>query len=86
VVDYVRKTRTLVENLNLVFAGMWLGNATTWHQLFTDSTSQRQIVFQNLVIGIMEGDTFDSVIASSCVYLENKSAEKQVKVIKSKVS
>ena len=85
-VDYEQKTRTVLEKLNLMFTGMRLGNATTWYQLFICGTSRRQIAFQNLVIGIMEGDTFDSVIASSCVFLENESEEKQVKAIKSKVS
>ena len=85
-VDYVRKCRTVIENLNLMFAGMRLGNAPAWHQLFTDGTTRRQIAFQNLVIGIMEGDDFDSVIASSCVYLENESSEKQVEAVKHKVS
>ena len=84
-VDYVRKCRSVIENLNQVFAGMRLGNATTWHQIFTDWTRRRQIAFQNVVIGIMEGDDFDSVIASSCVYLENETAEKQVEAVKNKV-
>ena len=34
----------------------------------------------------MDDLEFDSVIASSCVYLENKLAEKQVEAVKSKVS
>ena len=34
----------------------------------------------------MDDGEFDSVIALSCVYLENESAEKQVKAVKSKVS
>jgi hypothetical protein len=34
----------------------------------------------------MDDGEFDSVIASSCVYLENESAEKQVEAVKSKVS
>ena len=33
----------------------------------------------------MDDGEFDSVIASSCVYLENESAEKQVEAVKSKV-
>ena len=85
-VGYVRQTRTVVENLNLMFACMRLGNAPTWHQLFTDGTSRRQIAFQNLVIGIMEGDQFDSVIASSCIFLEDETADKQEQAVEDKVS
>ena len=85
-VDFAKKTRTVVENINLMFAGMRLGNASSWQQLFTDGTSRQQIDFQNLVIGIMDDGEFDSVIALSCVYLENESAEKQVEAVKSKVS
>ena len=29
-VDFVRKTRTVVENINLLFAGMRLGNVSSW--------------------------------------------------------
>jgi hypothetical protein len=84
-VDYVHKCRTVLENLNLMFAGHRLGSAETWHQLFTDDTTRRQIAFQNLVIGLMEGEEFDSVIASSCIFLEDETAVKQVEAIKSKV-
>lgn len=84
-VDFVRKCRTVVENLNYMFAGHRLASATSWHQLFTDGTSRRQIAFQNLVIGLMEGDEFDSVIASLCIFSENETAAKQVEGINSKV-
>lgn len=47
-VDYVRKCRTVVENLNLMLGAHRLGSAATWHQLFTDGTTRRQIAFQNL--------------------------------------
>ena len=85
-VDFVRKCRMVLENLNLMLAAKRLGDAPTWHQLFTDGTSRRQIAFQNLVIGLLdENDKFDSVIASSCIFLENEKSEKQVEGIKQKV-
>ena len=68
-VDFVRKCRTVVENLNLLLGGYRLGNARTWIQLFTDGTTRSQIAFQNLVIGLMDGEVFDSVIALSCIFL-----------------
>ena len=36
-----------------------LGNAAKWKQVLTDGTSCRQIAFQNLVIGIVNGEEFD---------------------------
>jgi len=85
-VDFVRKCRSVLENMNLMLAAKRLGEAESWHQLFTDGTSRQQIAFQNLVIGLLDSnDKFDSVIASSCIILENESAVKQVEGIKSKV-
>ena len=83
--NFVRKCRTVVENLNLMSAGLRLGNATTWHELFTDGTTRRQIAFQNLVIGLKHNGKFDSVIASSCIFLKNETAAKQVEAITNKV-
>ena len=84
-VDFMRKCRTVVENLNLLLGGYRLGNARTWLQLFTDGTTRRQIAFQNLVIGLMYGEVFDSVIASSCIFLEDETSVKQVEAIEKKV-
>ena len=42
--------------------------------------------FQNLVIGIMNGDKFELIIASLCILLEDETAEKQVEGIYNKVS
>jgi hypothetical protein len=85
-VDFVRKCRSVLENLNLMLAAKRLGEAASWHQLFTDGTTRRQIAFQNLVIGLLDAeDKFDSVIVSSCIFLENETSAKQVEGIKSKV-
>ena len=84
-VTFIRKCRVVLENLNLMLAGKRLGEATSWHQLFTDGTTRRQIAFQNLVIGLMDGDEFNSVIASSCIFLKDETSAKQVEGIKSKV-
>jgi hypothetical protein len=84
-VDFVRKFRTVVKNLNLLLGGYQLGNARTWLQLFTDGTTRRQIAFQNLVIGLMDGEDFDLVIALSCIFLEDETSVKQVEAIEKKV-
>ena len=84
--DFIRKCRSVLENMNLMLAAKRLGEVESWHQLFTDGTSRQQIAFQNLVIGLLDAQgKFDLVIASSCIFLENESAEKQVEGIKSKV-
>jgi hypothetical protein len=57
-----------------------------WHQLFTDGTSRRQTEFQNLVIGVMEEEKLDPVIISSCIWLEDGTAESQVDSIVEMVS
>ena len=85
-VNFVRQCRTVLQNLNSMLAGFRLGNAKSWHQIFTDGTTRRQIAFQNLVIGLMEGGEFDSVIASSCIILENETSAIQVESIKEEVS
>ena len=80
-VRFVRQCRTVLQNLNETLAALRLGNASTWHQLFTDGTTRRQIAFQNLVIALMEDDKLDPVIVSSCMILEGETSETQVKSI-----
>ena len=69
-----------------MLAAYRLSKEERWHQLFTDGTTRRQVAFQNLVIGISNGDKFESIIASSCIYLEDKTSETQVKALKNKMS
>ena len=83
--DYVCKCCVAVQNLNDMLASYMLEKAENWHQIFTDGTTRRQITFQNLVIGLMTDGDFESVIASSCILLENEIPEKQVEVVKNKV-
>ena len=85
-VCFVRQCRVVVQNLNEMLAAYRLGNADQWVELFTDGTTRRQITFQNLVIGLHNGDKFEQVIASSCIFLENETSEKQVQAVKEKVS
>ncbi|KAL7546176.1 hypothetical protein ACHAWF_015185 [Thalassiosira exigua] len=78
--NFIRECRVVVQNLNECMAAMRLGNVSTWHQMFTDGTSRRQVDFQNLVIGLMEEDELEPVIVSSCMFLETGSSEHQVKL------
>ena len=84
--DFVRRCRTVAQNLNTMLAGLRLGKAKKWKQIFTDGTTRRQVAFQNLVIRMEEDTGFDSVIASSCIFVQNESAAKIVEAIKDEVS
>ena len=80
-VRYVRECRTVLQILNDLFGAYKLGMNTTWKQLCTDGTTRRQIGFQSLVIGLMTKNNFESVIASSCIFMDNETSEIQVKGI-----
>ena len=83
--DYVRNCRVVVQNLNGMLAACRLEQVDSWHHIFTDGTTRRQIIFQNLVIGLMTDGDFESIIASSCIFLENGTSEKQVEAVKNKL-
>ena len=74
-VGFVRNCRIVLQSINETLAAFRLGNAMTWHQLFTDGTSRRQIAMQNLVIGLMEENKLDPVIVSSCQFVKNETSE-----------
>jgi hypothetical protein len=55
--------------------------------VFTDGTNCRQTALQNLAIAVKSGDnTIEHVIASLCIFAENKTSESIVDAIKDKVS
>ena len=58
----------------------------TWKQLCTDVTTRQQIGFQLPVIGLLTEKGFESVIVSSCTFMDDKTSEMQVKGIEEKVS
>ena len=55
-------------------------------KLCTDGTTRQQIGFQSLVIGLLTKKGFESVIASSCIFMDYKTLEMQVKEIEDKIS
>ena len=63
-----------------------LGMNATWNQMCTDRTTRQQIGFQLLMIGLLTEKGFESVIASSFVFIDDETSEMQVKGIKDKVS
>ena len=84
-VNYVHEWRVVVQNLNVMLAAFRLGKSKTWNQIFTNGTTHCQITFQNLVIGLMSEGNFQSVIAFSCIFLENEMSENQVEAVKNEV-
>ena len=85
-VNFLRQCWVLLHNLNDTLSAFRLGNADSWHQVFTDGTTRRQIAFQNFVIALMEDGDLDTVIVSSCMYLENETSERCVQSIIETVS
>ena len=68
-------------------AAIKLGNADTWKQISADATSRRQLSFQCLIISILSADgKIDPVIVSSCIYLDDETAETTVDSLFNKVS
>ena len=80
-IDFVRKFIVVLQTVNETLSDFRLGNAETWHQLFTDGTYRWQIYLQNLVISLMDNGGLDPVIVSSCMYIEDETPEKCVESI-----
>ena len=85
-VSYVRECRTVLKILNNLLGAYKLGMNATWKQLCTDGTTRQKIGFQSLLIGLLTEKGFESVIASSCIFMDDETSEVQVKGIKEKVS
>ena len=88
-VSFVRKYRIIAQINGETIAAIKLARINSWEQLFTDGTSRRQVSFQNLIIGLLDDDDNDDLnplIVSSCIFVENETAEKQVEGILEKVS
>ena len=85
-VSYVRECRTILQIFNDLLGAYKLGMNSTWEQLCTDGTTRQQIGFQSLVIGLLTEKGFESVIASSCIFMDDETSNMQVKGIEDKVS
>ena len=84
-VSYVRECCTFLQILNDLLGAYKLGMSATWKQLCIDRTTRRLIGFQSLVIGLLTKKVFDLVIASACIFMDDKTSEMQVKGIENKV-
>ena len=54
-----------------------LAKQEIWKQLFTDRTSRRQVALQNLIVSVVEDDSFKPLVLSSAIILEGESSEQQ---------
>ena len=72
-VRYVRHCRLIVQILGETMAAIKLGREKCWQQLFTDGTTRRQILFQNVVIRLMgESNSVNPVVVLSCIFWRMK--------------
>ena len=87
-VSFCRECRVIVEVIGETIAALKLAHAPRWLQLWTDATTRRQIPFTALVIGLLgdgSDDKIDPVVVSSCIFMEDETAEMQAKGIVDKV-
>ena len=85
-VSYVRECCTVLQILNDLISTYKPGMNNTWKQLCTDGTTRQQIGFQSLAIGLLTEKGFESVIKTSCIFMDDETSEIQVKGIEDKVS
>ena len=85
--SFIRRFRTAVQVVGETIVAWKLVDADSWRQILTDTNSRRQCAFQALVVGLMDEDGFlDSVIVSSCIFLENETSQTTFDTIVDKVS
>lgn len=85
--SFVRRCRSVVQVVGKTLAAWRLAESVDWRQIFTDATSRRQCAFQALIVGLMTEDgSLDPVIVSSCIFLEDESAQTTFETIVDKVS
>lgn len=87
-VNFVCECRAVVQVIGETVCAIKLGAAKDWGQLWTDATTRRQVPFTALIIGLLgDGidDAIDPVVVSSCIFMEDESAETQADGILDKV-
>ncbi|KAL7536200.1 hypothetical protein ACHAXR_006982, partial [Thalassiosira sp. AJA248-18] len=78
--QFVRQIRAAVQVMGETITAIKLANAPAemWRQLFFDATTRRQTPFQAVIVGLMDNGVLDPVVVSSCIFLEDESAETSV--------
>ena len=87
-ISYVRSCRVIVEVIGETITAIKLTRAATWNQLWTNTTTRRQIPFTAVIVGLIEDDdTIDPVVVLSCIFLmENEKSDTGATGIVTKVS
>ena len=85
--QFVWQVRAAVQVLGKTITAIKLANAPAeiWRQLFVDATTRGQTPFQTVIIGLMDNGVLDPVVVSSCIFLEDESAETSVENMIAKV-
>jgi hypothetical protein len=76
----------LIQVIGDTITALKLGAADNWKQIFFDATTRRQVPFQAVIVALMTDGKLDPVIVSSCIFMEDETAEKTVESIEDKVS
>jgi hypothetical protein len=75
-VNFVRQCRSIIEEVGLMITAIKMGIADSCPYWGDDATTQRHLTWSALVIGLMGSDhNLDPVIVSSCIFLEDESAQ-----------
>ena len=85
-IRYVLRCRVVVQVIGETLTAMKLASVKDWKQIFFDATTRRQIPFTAVIIGLMGDGKLDPVVVSSCIFLEDESADKTAEGIIDKVS
>ena len=84
--SYVRQCRMIMQVMAETIAAIKLGREEEWVQLSTDVTTRRHIPFQCLIVSLLGADgKIDPVLVSSCIFLDDETAETTVQSIFDKV-
>lgn len=84
--SYVRQCRTVMQVMAETIAAIKLGIEEEWVQISTDATTRRHLAFQCLIISLIGADgKIDPVLVSSCIFLDDETAETTVQSIFEKV-
>ena len=68
-----------------VITAIKLASIQDWKQIFFDATTRRQTPFLAVVIGLMTEDGLDHVTVSSCIFLEDETAQTTADGVEEKV-
>ena len=84
-VNFCRGSCIIVQTIGEVITGIKLASIKDWKQIFFDPTTQRQTPFLAVVIGLMTKEGLDHVTVSSCIFLEDETAQTTADDVEEKV-